>query len=206
MPTAVFSHICADATKTSGALALKPQQQLAGYLRRVQGGHTTLMKKISGCARLTILLSAWTLVAAGQSSTPASPAPPPQAHQEPCWRQAGIDRSVAEQRHTIERDSHFQVETVCEDSSLTPRQKQQQVREIRQQAKQKEDALLTPSQQQALRACQQQRAADHPSAHNGGGGGPCGHEQSPQNEASHPTGKAAGSNPQQPENDASPQN
>jgi len=164
-----------------------------------------MMKRISWRATLPLLFLPWALVAVAQSSTPASPVPPPRAHQEPCWRQAGIDRSVAEQRHTIERDAHFRVDAVCENSSLTPQQKQQQVREIRLQAKQKENALLTPDQEKALHACQQARAEDRPGPHNTGGG-PCGHRESPQTQASHPTGKGAGSSPQQPENDASPQN
>jgi len=50
-----------------------------------------------------------------------------------------------EEHRSIETDAHSQVASVCENSSLTPQQKQQQVREIRQQVQQKMDALITPS-------------------------------------------------------------
>jgi hypothetical protein len=110
-----------------------------------------------------------------------------------------------EQHRAIERDAHTQVNAVCENSSLTPRQKQQQAREIRQQAKQKMDALLTPDQREALHACQETRAEDRPHEghHNEG---PCGGEQSLQAPAGAPAGKAGGSNPQTPENNSPPQN
>jgi Spy/CpxP family protein refolding chaperone len=155
-------------------------------------------------ATLTFYFAACALAANAQDTPPAAPAPPPpHAHQEPCWKQAGIDRAVMEQHRAIERDAHTQVNAVCENSSLTPRQKQQQAREIRQQAKQKMDALLTPDQREALHSCQESRAEEHP--HEGHHGGPCGAEQSPQAPASAPAGKAEGSNPQPPENN-SPQN
>lgn len=162
------------------------------------------LRNISCFATLTFCLAACALAANAQDNPPTTPAPPPRAHQEPCWRQAGIDRSVMEQHRTIERDAHAQVTAVCENSSLTPRQKQEQAREIRRQAKGKMDALLTPDQQKSLQACQETRAADRPHAEHRGG--PCGIEQSPQAPASAPTGKAEGSNPQPPENNSPPQN
>jgi hypothetical protein len=109
-----------------------------------------------------------------------------------------------EQHRAIEHDAHTQVNAVCENSSLTSRQKQQQVREIRQQAKQKMDALLTPDQREALHSCQETRAEEHP--HGEHHGGPCGMEQSPQVPANAPGGKGEGSNPQPPENNSPPQN
>jgi Spy/CpxP family protein refolding chaperone len=155
---------------------------------------------------LTFCLAACALAANTQDNPPTTPtpAPPSRAHQDPCWRQAGIDRSVMEQHRTIERDAHAQVNSLCENSSLTPRQKQEQTREIKRQAKEKMDALLTPDQQKSLQACQEARAADRPHAEHHGG--PCGGEQSPQAPASAPTGKAEGSNPQPPGNNSPPQN
>lgn len=70
-----------------------------------------------------------------------------------------------EQRWATERDTRSQVEAVCANSSLTPQQKQQQAREIRQQARQKMEGLVTPEQEKALTACQQERGMNH-----GGGG------------------------------------
>jgi protein CpxP len=88
----------------------------------------------------------------------------------PCWQQAGIEKSVMEQRWSIERDTRSQVEAVCSNSSLTPQQKQQQAKELHQQARQKIEALVTPDQEKALTACQQQHNGGG-NNHPGGGGG-----------------------------------
>jgi len=109
-----------------------------------------------------------------QDAPPANSTPPSQTqpmrrgHMEPCWQVAGIDRSVVEQRQSLERETHSQVEAVCSNSSLTPQQKRQQVREIRQQAHQKLEGLLTADQEKALTACQQQRGMNHPGGMGGG--------------------------------------
>jgi hypothetical protein len=79
---------------------------------------------------------------------------------------------VMEQIHSIVRDAHSQVESVCSNSSLTPQQKQQQVREIRERAMQKRESLMTADQQKTLMACQQARNGNH-----AGAGGP--HEGGP---------------------------
>jgi hypothetical protein len=80
---------------------------------------------------------------------------------EPCWQQAGIEKSVIEQRRALERETRAQVEAVCSNSSLTPQQKQQQVREIHQQARRKMEGLITADQEKALNACQQARGMNH---------------------------------------------
>jgi hypothetical protein len=66
-----------------------------------------------------------------------------------------------EQRWATERDTRSQVEAVCANSSLTPQQKQQQAHEIRQQARQKMEGLITPEQEKTLTACQQERGMNH---------------------------------------------
>lgn len=87
-------------------------------------------------------------------------------------QQAGIEKSVAEKIHSIAQEAHSQIESVCSSTSLTPQQKQQQAREIRENAMQKREGLLTADQQKALMACQQARNGSH-----AGGGGPHeGHE------------------------------
>jgi hypothetical protein len=107
-----------------------------------------------------------------------------------------------EQHRSIEMDAHSQVASVCENSSLTPQQKQQQVKEIRQQAQQKLDALLTPEQQGTLHACQQQRAANGApnGGHRPGGAAPCGNFGGSQGRQNPSNGSAPGSNPQPPAN------
>jgi hypothetical protein len=87
-------------------------------------------------------------------------------------QQAGIEKSVMEQIHSIAHEAHSEIENVCSNTSLTPQQKQQQVREIREKAMQKREGLLTADQQKALMTCQQARSGNHPA-----GGGPHeGHE------------------------------
>jgi hypothetical protein len=163
------------------------------------------MPEISRRATLTVLIFAGVIVVAGQSAPSASPVPPPSADPEPCWRQAGIDRSIVEQRRSIERDAHYRVDAACENSSLTPPQRRRQAREIRQQAKEKSDALITSDQRSALQACQQDRAEYQASRGHHGGRDPCrNHEANPgpaSPEPNGPAGKAGGSSPQAPEND-----
>jgi hypothetical protein len=159
--------------------------------------------KILRFVMLTVVLSAAPLLAQNgappSTGNPSSTPPPARTGQEPCWRQAGIGRSVMDQRHSIEMDVHSQVANVCENSSLTPQQKQQQVREIRQQAQQKMDALITPEQQSTLHACQQQRAANGSpnGGHHPGGAGPCGNFAASQGRQGASNGRTGG-NPQPP--------
>lgn len=146
---------------------------------------------------LAFLLGAGLLLAQTSPSTnpPSSQTRPMRGGgQGACMQQAGIEKSVMEQIHSIVRDAHSQVENVCSNSSLTPQQKQQQVREIRERAMQKRDGLMTADQQKALAACQQARNGNHAGAggahegglHEGLGGG-CG--ETPHN-GSRPGGSA----------------
>src|SRR5215469_5666431 len=104
--------------------------------------------------------------------------PQERVHQEPCWKLVGVSKAAIDERQAIARETRFQVEAVCVDSSLTPEQKRQRIREIRQQAKQRSESLISPQQQEELQACQKERAASHPASpgvhHAGGATGPCG--------------------------------
>jgi Spy/CpxP family protein refolding chaperone len=128
-----------------------------------------MLKKI--LCPLALLLCASTLFT---QTTPPAANPqgqtggPRRGNFTPCWQQAGIEKSVMEQRWSIERDTRSQVEAVCSNSSLTPQQKQQQARELHQQARQKMEGLITAEQEKALTACQQQHAGSN--NHPGGGG------------------------------------
>ncbi len=166
------------------------------------------------CPAVVLLCSATMLA----QNTPPPTNPPTQNQpmhrggQEPCWQQAGIDKSMMEQVWTIGHHAHQQVESICSNSSLTPQQRQQQAREIREQAMQKRDSLLTADQRKALMTCQQERgghamgSGPHEGMHEGMGGG-CG-EMS--HNGSRPGGSpnaapGNGTNPTQP-NQSSPQN
>jgi hypothetical protein len=154
-----------------------------------------------------LLLSCTPMLA---QSTPPPANPPAQTRMggrggTPCWQQAGIDKSVMEQRWALERDTRSQVEAVCSNSSLTPQQKQQQAREIHQQAKTKMEGLVTADQEKALTACQQQRGMNHTGMGGGAGreGGGCGewpHHGVP------PSGAAGGASGNPPPPSQPPQN
>ena len=127
--------------------------------------------------QVILILSAWPLLA--QSAPPATPSqtrPARRGGQEPCWQQAGIEKSVMEQVWAIGRDARSQVEAVCSNSSLTPQEKHRQAREIREMAMQKREGLMTADQKKTLMACQHQTSGNHPGSgaeHEGARGG-CG--------------------------------
>jgi type IV secretory pathway VirB10-like protein len=95
---------------------------------------------------------------------PGAVARPQQPHQQPCWEVAGVSKSALEQRRSIQQRTRSEVEAVCADSSLTPQQRQQKIRQIHEQAKQEVDALITPQQTEAMKSCQasRNRGAPHP--------------------------------------------
>jgi hypothetical protein len=79
-----------------------------------------------------------------------------------------------QQVRSLRQQARMDIQGVCANSSLSPRQKHQQIREIREKERQQVDALISPAQEQARRACRQERGIG---AHAGGGiraGGPCG--------------------------------
>ena len=97
-------------------------------------------------------------------------------HHEPCWKQAGVSQSAIEQRRQIEETTRSQVESVCSDSSLTPQQKHEKIRQLHQEARQQTEHLITPQQEQALQSCRAKHGevAHGGGMHTGGGVGPCG--------------------------------
>ena len=157
------------------------------------------MGKTAGfIATCVFVLFSCTLYIWAQVTPPVVTRPGRQPRVEPCWQQVGISKSAMEERTAIQRETHAQVEAVCANTSLTPQQRQQQIRQIHEEAKQRMEALVSPAQQEALHACQQEREAAHPPAtgglHHGGGTGPCGELPSP-----HLTGQ-----PGQPPNSKAP--
>ncbi|HTT22988.1 MAG TPA: hypothetical protein VMG82_28915 [Candidatus Sulfotelmatobacter sp.] len=115
---------------------------------------------------------------------PGAPVRTPQQHQPPCWQEAGISKAAMEQRGAIQRRTQAEVQAVCAETALTPQQRQEKIRQIREQAKQEMDALVSPQQMEALKSCQMSRnhgggrtRIGHPSA--AGGRGPCGELPSP---------------------------
>lgn len=125
-------------------------------------------------ASLTLSLCAVAVHA--QSAPPGTPNyPMRKGRSEPCWQQAGLQKPVALQLASIQREAHSQLEGVCSSTSLTSQQKQQQVKQIHEQARQKMEALITTDQEKTLMECRQQRAPNHPgAARNARAGGGCG--------------------------------
>ena len=132
-------------------------------------------------AVLTVQASPQTTPVRIQQPIPVHPGPGAAgAHprQEPCWQVAGISKSAMAERRAIQQRTRSEVEAVCAESSLTPQQRQQRIRQIHEQAKQQLDALVSPAQMQELKSCQMSR--NHGGGHGGGhpgiggGHGPCG--------------------------------
>ncbi len=132
-----------------------------------------------------LLLCSATLLAqsAPPAGSPSSQTPSqqmPSAHRGGqgggCLQQAGIDKSVMEQIRSISSDARSRVEAVCSNTSLTAQQRQQEAREIREQAMRKRDALMTSDQRQALASCRQEHGEGsgmHESGTHQGVGGGC---------------------------------
>ena len=132
-------------------------------------------------ASLRLLASAQAAPARIQQPAPARPGPVAggvHPHQEPCWQVAGISKSAINQRRAIQQKMRSEVQAVCADSSLSPQQRQQRIRQIHEQSKHELDALVSPAQLEQLKSCQMSR--NHSGGHGGGhpglgaGHGPCG--------------------------------
>jgi len=137
-----------------------------------------MSKRTSAALFFTVLLVSSLPVTAQVRRGPLVVARP---REEPCWQVAAISKSAIEERQAIAHQTRAEVEAVCADGSLTQQQRQQRIREIHQQAKQKSEGLITPQQQESLQACQKQRAANRPPSiggHRAGGTGPCGEQLS----------------------------
>lgn len=97
--------------------------------------------------------------------------------QQPCWQVAGISQSAFQQHHQIEENTRSQVQSVCSNSSLSPQQKQEQIRQLHEQAQKEMQSLVSAQQQESLKSCREQRGEQHGGGsgmHHGGGEGPCG--------------------------------
>lgn len=136
-----------------------------------------------------IALFSFASIAAGQANNTNTQHPKAaHAKQEPCWQQVGISKDVIDQRDAIQQDTHSQVQSVCADTSLTPQQRNQKIREIHQEAKQKMSGLISEEQQQQLEACHKERAGNSPASAGvkHPGTGPCGEMQAPKSGAGQP--------------------
>lgn len=164
-------------------------------------------------ASLVVLVLAGGLTMAAQTTpsgpTTAGPTRPnagngtmSRGRQQPCWEQAGVSQTVAHQRRQILLNTESQIGSVCSNQSLTPQERQQQIRQLREQERQQTEGLITPQQQQAINTCRQQRGI-------GSGGerehqSPCREAESARQTPPRNTAEPGTSQPQsQPERDVS---
>ncbi len=139
-------------------------------------------KSFACAAALFLTISVCPLLAQRTAQAPAGSAPPNstttrtgRARPEPCWQVAGISQSAMQQRKSLEENARSQLQSVCNDSSLTPQQKREKIRQIHQQTEQQVEGAITPQQRQALQACRQKRGEGAHMARGGRKGeGPCG--------------------------------
>ena len=139
------------------------------------------MPKCRWISRLVLGVLCATVVAQNPP-TPVPPVPGPRAgapprnrtRREPCWQVAGIPRGAMRQARTVRLQAREEIEAVCANSSLTLKQKHEQIRGIHQREKQQVEALISPQQEQALRACRQERGLGRQEGGGGRGMGPCG--------------------------------
>lgn len=132
------------------------------------------------------LLVGAVLSAGAYAQVPVRPAPGTTAGQrpatgqrtrrEPCWQVAGVSQTVWRQRLEVERQTRVEVEGVCANNSLSPAQKHEQIRQLRERERQQLEGLITPAQKEAMQACRQKRGHTTVAGVGAGHGahGPCG--------------------------------
>jgi hypothetical protein len=145
---------------------------------------------------MLVLLTAPSVLAQTKSTTPPTTSPrgtttgqpsttgTGRTRAKPCWQQVGISQSVMQQRKQLDANTHAQIQSVCNDSSLTAQQKREKIHQLREQARNQIQGLLSSEQEQALRSCRERQheggegrgepAAGGHGMHHGRGGDPCG--------------------------------
>lgn len=145
------------------------------------------MRKCKGsvfAALIVIVLAPTLLLAQDQQSAPpeaAAPGPRPgrRGAEPPCFQQAGVSDQTWQKIKDIHKSAHQQMVGICENSSLSAREKRQQIRQTFQQTERQVHGLLTPQQQDAVKQCRQERRGNRKGMGGGmrgmrrGGGDPC---------------------------------
>jgi hypothetical protein len=140
---------------------------------------------MSPCRFVFSTLLASVLIRPALAQNPPVPAPPLRGagvqpplrnhpRQEPCWQVAGVSKSAIEQVRIVRQQARQEIQALCANSSLSVQQRRQQIREIHQKEKQQVEGLISAPQQEAMRACRQQRGTGGHVGGRGHGGGPCG--------------------------------
>src|SRR5437762_9417290 len=111
---------------------------------------------LAGSANAQIRPQTGTTAGAGQT-TPGTAGSTSRGRQQPCWQVAGVTQQALQRHRQIEESTRSRVETVCSNTSLTAQQKQQEIRQLRENAKKQMGSLVTPQQEEALRSCRESR-------------------------------------------------
>jgi Spy/CpxP family protein refolding chaperone len=88
-----------------------------------------------------------------------------------CFQKAGVPDSVWQQVHAIRQNTSQQVVAICQNASLTPDQRRQQIKQVHALAKRQIDALLTPQQLAGIKSCREEHRAERTAGGKSGGGG-----------------------------------
>ena len=88
-----------------------------------------------------------------------------------CFQRAGVLDSVWQQVHAIRQNTHQQVTAICQNASLTPDQRHQQIKQAHALAKRQIDGLLTPQQLAGIKSCRAERRAERTGGGKSGAGG-----------------------------------
>src|SRR5260221_3161691 len=129
---------------------------------------TALLAGIILSAALAENAAAQAPIRARPSTIPGTVRPP---RLEPSWEVAGLSKSPIRERRPIAQQTRQQVEAVCANSSLSARQRRQEIHRIHQQEQQQIEAIITPAQQAAMRSCQESRNGGHGGGRSRGGHG-----------------------------------
>jgi Spy/CpxP family protein refolding chaperone len=147
-----------------------------------------------GALMLLLLTPALLLAQDQQSAPPPGPQAMRRGQEAPCFKQAGVSDETWQKIAEIHKANHQNVVGICENSSLSPQQKRDQVRQAFRDTQKQVHALLTPQQQDAVKQCRKERWGNRKGMggmrHGGRNGDPCARILRQQNQAE-------GSGPQQ---------
>ena len=111
---------------------------------------------------LLVATVAFCAATASAQTSAQTPAPKAEGKPAPCWKQAGIDKSLMKKRKEFAEQAKTAVKTVCADSSLSVPDRRKKIRAIRQSTREQFEALISASQRDALKQCQQARRGQKP--------------------------------------------
>jgi Spy/CpxP family protein refolding chaperone len=122
-----------------------------------------LVPQRRGAACCALLFAAQQPAPAQNAPAPGTSAQQPQAQPEEGapLSKLGLSDDQKKQIHSIRKQAQDQVQTVRKDTSLTPQQQMQQIRQIRRNELQQVEGVLTPEQREKYAAWRQSHRRRH---------------------------------------------